>query len=364
MSNRFGTLYSLTSFGESHGKAIGGVIDGCPAGIPIDMDAVAHQMSRRRPGQNGTTTGRCEQDNVVFLSGLLNNVTTGTAIGFYVENTDCRPEDYDSISNVFRPGHADYTYFKKYNGFNDVRGGGRSSARETVSRVVAGEIARQVLNVLCPGINVRAYTQSVGDIFLEKEYTSLDLTSIDSNPVRCPDHATAQAIERLINDVRAHGDSVGGIVRCVVSGVPTGLGEPVFDKFSASLASAMMSINAAKGFEFGAGFAASTKLGSQIADEWIKDDTDIRGIRTNNNFSGGIQGGITNGEDIVFNVAFKPVASISKELSTVDRAGNETTIKIEGRHDPCVVPRAVPIVEAMTEMVLLDHLLIDRARRL
>lgn len=364
MSNRFGTLFTLTSFGESHGAALGGVIDGCPAGIALDMAEIDREVQRRRPGQSRVTTSRNEADEVRFLSGILNGQTTGAPIGFVVENKSHRSADYDSMTQAFRPGHADYTYYKKYGGNSDIRGGGRSSARETVSRVVAGAVARQVLSKMYPDLRIAAYTKSVGEIKVQKPYTELDLSLIDSNPVRCPEQETAAKMETLILNVREQGDTIGGIVECVVSGCPVGVGEPVFGKLSSQLASAMMSINAAKGFEIGMGFEGCSKMGSEVIDNWVADENDARGVRTTANNSGGIQGGISNGEDIVFRVAFKPVATLLRAVETVDRDCRPTTLKVQGRHDPCVVPRAVPIVESMAAMVLLDLILQDRARRL
>lgn len=360
--NTFGHLYRLTSFGESHGPAIGGVIDGCPAGIPVDQQAVARQMARRRPGQSALTTARDEADAVRFLSGIYNGVTTGTPIGFIIENTDRRSADYNDMSQAFRPGHADYTYHIKYAGCNDPRGGGRSSARETATRVVAGAIAEQILAKMLPGVSIHAFTRSVGDIVLDTPADSINLDAIDSNAVRCPDADTARRMEQLILDVKADGDTIGGIVECIVTGYPAGIGEPVYDKLSARLASAMMSINAAKGFEIGMGFDGTQRRGSQVSDTWVPDPADPRGIRTTANRSGGIQGGISNGEPIVFRVAFKPVATLLRDIDTVDLHGNPVTLHACGRHDPCVVPRAVPVVEAMTAMVLLDGYLERRSR--
>lgn len=361
MSNRFGTIFSLTSFGESHGVALGGVIDGCPPGITLDMDDIQRQMARRRPGQSALTTARQEDDSVVFLSGIHNGVTTGTPIGFYIANNNQRSDDYKEISMAFRPGHADYTYFKKYNGYNDIRGGGRSSARETASRVVAGAVASQILKTICPDLSITAYTHSIGDINVDGDYSTFDFTNIESNPVRCPVPEIASKMEELILEVKSEGDTVGGIVACVVKGCPVGIGEPVFDKLNARLASAMMSINAAKGIEIGMGFEGSSFRGSQKIDKWVSAPEDRRGIRTISNNSGGVQGGISNGEDIVFRVAFKPVATLLQEIDTVDAEGKNVILHARGRHDPCVVPRAVPIVEAMTSMVLLDQILLARA---
>ncbi len=364
MSNRFGSLYSLTSFGESHGPALGGVIDGCPAGIRVDMDAIATQMARRRPGQSAITTARNEADAVTFLSGILDGVTTGTPIGFTIANTNNRSGDYTEIAAAFRPSHADYTYYKKYSGHNDIRGGGRSSARETATRVVAGAVAEQVLGVLAPGLRITAYTRSVGNIALSEPARLYSREAVDASSVRCPIPAMAAEMERLILDVKREGDTIGGVVECVVSGCPVGIGEPVFDKLSARLASAMMSINAAKGFEIGMGFDGATRRGSEMIDPWEADAADPRGIHAATNRSGGIQGGLSNGEDIVFRVAFKPVATLLRDVPTVDTAGRPTLLHARGRHDPCVVPRAVPVVEAMTAMVLLDQILLDRARKL
>lgn len=364
MSNRFGKLFSLTSFGESHGPALGGVIDGCPAGIRIDVEAVSRQLARRRPGQSAITTARNEADEVHFLSGLLDGVTTGTPIGFYILNTNNRSADYSEISQAFRPGHADYTYYVKYGTHNDIRGGGRSSARETVSRVVAGAIAMQVLEKLAPGLKITAYTLSVGDIRADIASRIPSAEEIESNIVRCPDAETAERMEQLIVKVRNQGDTVGGIVRCVVSGCPVGIGQPVFGKLSASLADAMMSINAAKGFQIGMGFDGTRLTGSQALDNWVEAPEDPRGIRAAANHSGGIQGGLSNGEDIVFDVAFKPVATLLRDVETVDKHGKATVLRSRGRHDPCVVPRAVPVVESMAAMVLLDQILLDRAYRI
>lgn len=363
MSNRFGTIYSLTSFGESHGPALGGVIDGCPAGITIDTDAITAQMARRRPGQSTITTARNEADAVTFLSGILNGITTGTPIGFTIANTNNRSADYAEIAAAFRPGHADYTYYQKYNGHNDIRGGGRSSARETACRVVGGAIAEQVLAKLCPGLSISAYTRSVGPVAMTAPAALYDRSVVDASPVRCPDAAVADELERLILDVKHDGDTIGGVVECVVHRCPVGTGEPVFDKLSARLASAMMSINAAKGFEIGMGFDGTTHRGSEMLDTWVADSADPRGVRTAANHSGGIQGGIANGEDIVFRVAFKPVATLLRDVETVDTCLRPTVLHARGRHDPCVAPRAVPVVEAMTAMVLLDQIMLDRARK-
>jgi len=358
MSNTFGKIFRLTSFGESHGPAIGGVIDGVPAGFHLDAEAIQHQLDRRRPGQSTIVTARRENDTVQLLSGIMNGVTTGTPIGFIIPNTDQHSGDYDNMVQALRPSHADYTYTVKY-GLRDHRGGGRSSARETATRVVAGAVARQVLESL--GISIQAYTRSVGTIALETDYHELDLSLIDGNPVRCPDADIARAMTELIERVKAEGDTIGGVVTCVIKGVPAGLGEPVADKLNANLAAAMMSINAAKGFELGMGFEGSRRRGSEVMDPFdiMPDGT----IYTTANHSGGIQGGISNGADIYFNVAFKPVATLLRPIGTIDNAGNPVTLKARGRHDPCVVPRAVPVVEAMAAMTLLDAWLINKTVR-
>lgn len=359
--NTFGKIFTLTSFGESHGPAIGGVIDGVPPGIAIDTAEVQRQLDRRRPGQSRLTTSRPEADRVRFLSGIFEGRTTGTPIGFIVENTAQRPSDYGNLAEAYRPSHADFTYNAKY-GIRDYRGGGRSSARETISRVVAGAVARQALK--CMGISITAYTSSVGPISTAIDPLSVSEEMVEASDVRCPDTATAAEMEKLILEVKADGDTVGGIVTCVAKGVPAGLGEPVFGKLQARLADAMMSINAAHGFEYGMGFGGATRRGSEMIDTWVPDATDPRGMRTLSNNSGGIQGGISNGEAIIFRVAFKPVATLLREVRTVDIHSNETSISARGRHDPCVVSRAVPIVEAMTAMVLLDSVVLDRASRI
>lgn len=359
MSNTYGKIYRLTTFGESHGPAIGGVIDGVPAGFALDIDAIQRQLDRRRPGQSAIVTQRRESDCVQLLSGLMDGVTTGTPIGFVIPNSDQHSADYDAMRDAYRPSHADYTYDAKY-GLRDHRGGGRSSARETTCRVVGGAIARQIL--AAQGIGIAAYTRSIGDIALETPYCELDLTQVDSNPVRCPDADTARRMIELIEQVRTDGDTVGGVVTCVITGVPAGLGEPVADKLNATLAAAMMSINAAKGFELGMGFDGTRRRGSEVIDTFAI-DTDGRVI-TLANHSGGVQGGITNGADIYFNVAFKPVATLLQPVETIDRHGNPVTLQARGRHDPCVVPRAVPVVEAMAAMTLLDAWLMNRTSRL
>lgn len=356
--NEFGIIYRLTSFGESHGAAVGGVVDGMPAGITIDVDEVQRQLNRRRPGQSAIVTQRNEKDRVRFLSGIFEGVTTGTPIGFVVENEDHHSNDYSNIRDVFRPSHADYTYTSKY-GIRDYRGGGRSSARETIARVVAGALAMQALSQI--GVTVTAYTSQVGNIALDNDYRHYDLSTIESNDVRCPDADAAARMHELIRQVQADGDTIGGTVTCVVKGVPIGLGEPVFDKLHARLAYAMMSINAAKGFDYGMGFDGVGNRGSQMNDAFICTDGHIS---TTTNRSGGIQGGISNGEDIYFRVAFKPVATLLRDVETIDKDGRATTLHARGRHDPCVLPRAVPIVEAMAAMTIFDMYLLNRTARL
>lgn len=357
--NTFGELFRLTTFGESHGAGVGGVIDGMPAGVAVDTTFIQHELDRRRPGQSTLTTGRREADKVELLSGVFEGRATGCPIGFLVRNADQRSSDYDNMRDVFRPSHADYTYWRKY-GIRDHRGGGRSSARETLARVVGGAFARLALNERT-GIRVAAYTSQVGDIALPGGYADYDLSLTETNAVRCPDPATAARMERLIAEVRDAGDTVGGVVTCVVTGCPAGLGEPVFGKVQARLASAMLGINAAKGFEYGTGFAGAARRGSEENDIFAPSPATAGGITTLTNRSGGIQGGITNGQDIYFRVAFKPVATLLREQQTVDKAGNAATIAARGRHDPCVLPRAVPIVEAMTAMVMADEWLLSQA---
>ena len=347
--NSFGSLFRITTFGESHGEALGGIIDGCPPGISIDFDAIQMEMSRRKPGQSAIVTQRKEPDDVQFLSGIFEGKTTGTPIGFIIPNTNQKSKDYSHIKDNYRPSHADYVYEKKY-GIRDYRGGGRSSARETASRVVAGAIAKQMLSE----IKINAYVSSVGPIFLEKSYHELDFSNIEKNPVRCPDAETAVVMEDYIRDIRKQGDTVGGIVTCVIQNVPLGLGEPVFDKLHAELGKAMLSINAVKGFEFGSGFDGSQMKGSEHNDLFNANGS------TRTNLSGGIQGGISNGMDIYFRVAFKPVATIMQKQESLDNTGAITEMTGKGRHDPCVVPRAVPIVEAMAAIVLADFYLINK----
>ena len=358
MSNTFGNIFTLTSFGESHGKAIGGVIDGFPAGIHIDEDFVQRELARRRPGQSALTTGRKEADAVEFLSGIYEGVSTGCPIGFVVWNTNQHSSDYDNMKDVFRPSHADFTYTQKY-GIRDHRGGGRSSARETISRVVGGALAKLALKEI--GVQITAFTSQVGTLMLDKDYTRYDLSQIEENSVRCPDPELARQMEELILRVKGEGDTIGGVVSCVIQGCPIGLGQPVFGKLHAALGNAMLSINAAKGFEYGQGFGSMDLKGSQQNDLFYNENGNIA-LRTNH--SGGIQGGISNGEDIYFRVAFKPVATVLMEQSTVDKEGNETVLKARGRHDPCVLPRAVPIVEAMAAMTLLDYYLLGKVSRM
>jgi chorismate synthase len=356
--NTFGNIFRLTSFGESHGRAIGGIIDGCPAGIAVDEAFIQNELNRRRPGQSAITTARDEKDKVEFLSGIFEGKTTGTPIAFAVWNADQHSNDYENLREAFRPSHADYTYQTKY-GIRDHRGGGRSSARETISRVVAGALAKLVLRQI--GVEITAYTSQVGNIKLSGTYKNHDLSLIETNAVRCPDTETAQAMENYILQIKKEGDTIGGVVSCVIKNAPVGLGEPVFGKAHAELAAAMLSINAAHGFDYGLGFDGAALRGSETNDEFCSENGKIR-TRTNN--SGGIQGGITNGEDIYFRVLFKPVPTLLKDQNTVDLQGNETILKAKGRHDPCVLPRAVPIVEAMAALVVLDLCLRDRAHGL
>ena len=357
-NNTFGNIFRLTSFGESHGKAIGGVIDGFPAGITIDMEFIQKELNRRRPGQSAITTARKEADEVEFLSGIYEGVSTGCPIGFAVWNTNQHSNDYDNMKDVYRPSHADYTYTQKY-GIRDHRGGGRSSARETIARVVAGALAKLALRQL--GISITAFTSQVGPFKLDKDYTAYDLTSIENNPVRCPDQDLARQMADYIFRIKGEGDTIGGVISGVIKGCPVGLGQPVFGKLHAALGNAMLSINAVKGFEYGQGFSNMELKGSQQNDIFYNNNGEI-GFRSNR--SGGIQGGISNGQDIYFRVAFKPVATVLMEQPTVDIHGNETILKARGRHDPCVLPRAVPIVEAMAAMTLLDYYLLDKASTL
>ena len=351
--NTFGEIFRLTTFGESHGPAIGGVIDGMPAGISIDLGVVQHELDRRRPGQSALTTPRKESDRVEILSGLFEGKTTGTPIGFVIRNENQHSADYDNLRDVFRPSHADYTYYNKY-GIRDHRGGGRASARETAARCVAGAFAKIALQT--QGISVKAYTSQVGGIALPGTYKDYDLNAIESNAVRCPDAATAEKMADLIKSVKAEGDTIGGIITGVITGVPVGVGEPVFGKLHAALGAAMLSINAAKGFDYGSGFEGVAQRGSEQNDLFVADGEGHVHTLTNN--SGGIQGGISNGEDIYFRVAFKPVATLLREQATIDKDGHAATIKARGRHDACVLPRAVPVVESMAAMTVLDYLLL------
>ena len=358
MFNSFGNIFRLTTFGESHGPGVGGVIDGFPAGITIDMDFVQQELNRRRPGQSALTTSRQEPDKVEFLSGIFEGQSTGCPIGFIVWNQNQHSNDYENIRNLYRPSHADYTYTQKF-GLRDHRGGGRSSARETISRVVAGALAKIALKQL--GIRITAYTSQVGDIQLEKDYKEYNLDLIETNDVRCPDAEKAEEMATLIKQVKADGDTIGGVISCVIQGCPVGLGQPAFGKLHAALGNAMLSINAVKGFAYGEGFDHMNLRGSQQNDVFYNDHGCIA---TRTNHSGGIQGGISNGQDIYFRVAFKPVATLLMEQQTVDIEGNDTVVKAKGRHDPCVLPRAVPIVEAMAAMTILDYYLINRTTRL
>ena len=360
--NTFGNIFRLTSFGESHGKAIGGVIDGMPAGIDIDMEFIQHELDRRRPGQSHITTGRNEADQVEFFSGVFEGKTTGCPIGFVVYNTNQHSHDYENMRSLFRPSHADFTYYNKY-GVRDFRGGGRSSARITISRCVGGALAKLVLRQL--GISIYAYTSQVGAIALDRDYHKYDLNRIDDNIVRCPDAEKAGEMERLIAEMKAQGDTIGGVITCVIKGCPVGLGSPEFGKLHAQLGAAMLGINAAKGFEYGDGFDGITSRGSELNDVFVpSSENGVGSVTTLTNHSGGIQGGISNGQDIYFRVAFKPVATILQQQDTVDIDGNATIVKAQGRHDPCVLPRAVPIVEAMAAMVLLDDILLNRTIKL
>ena len=352
MRNTFGNLFTLTTFGESHGAAVGGVVDGMPAGIDIDLDFIQHELDRRRPGQSKITTSRQEADQVELLSGVFEGKSTGCPIGFIVRNTNQHSQDYENMRCLFRPSHADYTYQEKY-GIRDHRGGGRSSARIWISRCVGGALAKLVLRQL--GITVQAYTSQVGDIALPYDYTHYDLSLTETNAVRCPDAEKAAEMEALITKVKGEGDTIGGIITGVVKGCPAGLGEPEFDKLHAALGKAMLSINAVKGFEYGEGFAGVTARGSEQNDIFRNQDGKVT---TATNHSGGIQGGISNGQDIYFRVAFKPVATILREQETIDLEGNPTTFTAKGRHDPCVLPRAVPVVEAMAAMTILDFFLL------
>jgi len=353
--NTFGNIFRLTTFGESHGEAIGGVVDGMPAGIDIDLDFIQQELNRRRPGQSKITTSRQEADQVEILSGVFEGKSTGCPIGFLVRNTNHHSQDYENMRCLFRPSHADYTYYNKY-GIRDHRGGGRSSARITISRCVGGAFAKLVLRQL--GVSVQAYTSQVGPIALDRDYRKYDLSLTETNAVRCPDADKAREMEALITQLKADGDTIGGIITCVIKGCPIGIGEPEFGKLHAALGAAMLSINAVKGFEYGEGFDGVTARGSEQNDVFCSQEGHIM---TRTNHSGGIQGGISNGQDIYCRIAFKPVATILTEQETVDIEGNATTFKAQGRHDPCVLPRAVPIVESMAAMTILDYILLRKA---
>ncbi|MBR1548716.1 MAG: chorismate synthase [Prevotella sp.] len=368
MVNTFGTIFRLTTFGESHGEAIGGVVDGMPAGIDIDLDFIQSELSRRKPGQSHITTSRSEADRVELLSGVFEGKSTGCPIGFVVRNTNQHSSDYDNMRNLFRPSHADYTYYIKY-GTRDHRGGGRSSARITISRCVAGALAKLALRQV--GISIQAYTSQVGNIALERDYSRYDLSLTESNAVRCPDPEKAQQMISLIEQVKADGDTIGGVITCVIKGCPAGLGSPEAGKLHAQLGAAMLSINAVKGFEYGEGFAGVSQRGSEQNDVFVPSANDSKHchssaptLSTLTNHSGGIQGGISNGQDIYFRVAFKPVATLLREQQTVDIHGQATTLTARGRHDPCVLPRAVPVVEAMSAMTILDHLLLTKTAKI
>ena len=348
--NTFGNIYRLTSFGESHGEGVGGVIDGCPPGLEVDVDFIQSELERRRPGQSRITTPRVETDTVEILSGVFEGKSTNAPIGFFVRNKNQQPSDYSNIKDSYRPSHADYTYQQKY-GIRDYRGGGRSSARETIARIVGGAIAKMYLKK--QNIDIKAYTSQVGHIALENDYRMYDLSQIEDNIVRCPDQTIADQMIKLIQEVRSKGDTIGGTITGVIKGVPVGLGEPVFGKLHAALGASMLGINAVKGFEYGMGFNV-TKRGSEVNDSFYNNKGKIS---TRTNYSGGIQAGISNGQDIYFRVAFKPVSTILMEQKTVDKTGNDTLIKARGRHDPCVLPRAVPIVEAMSAMTIIDYYL-------
>lgn len=358
MGNSFGRVFRISTFGESHGLGLGAVVEGCPAGLIIDEDFIRSEMQRRKPGQSKITTQRKEEDEFQILSGVFEGKSTGTPIGLVIMNTDQKSKDYSHIADKFRPSHADFTYFEKY-GIRDYRGGGRSSARETAARVAAGAIAKLFLKH--HGITVQAFVSQVGDLKLGKPYQDLDLAKTEDNIVRCPDPETADQMIELIDQVRKDRDTIGGIVSCVVRGTPVGLGEPVFDRLHADLGKAMLSINAVKGFEYGSGFEGVKMRGSEHNDAFYQEGDRVR---TRTNHSGGIQGGISNGEDIYFNVAFKPVATIMQDQESVSESGESVVVSGKGRHDPCVVPRAVPIVEAMAALVLADHLLISRTNKL
>lgn len=358
MGNSFGKLFKITTFGESHGLALGVIIEGCPAGLKIDEAKLIAEMQRRKPGQSKITTQRKEEDEFEIKSGVFEGVTTGTPIGIVINNSDQKSKDYSHISDKFRPSHADFTYFEKY-GLRDYRGGGRSSARETAARVVAGALAKQLLET--KGISVQAFVSQVGELKLDKSYTELDLSKAEENILRCPDPEKAEEMIELIDTVRKERDTIGGVVTCVIKNSPAGIGEPVFDRLHAELGKAMLSINAVKGFEYGSGFEGVKMRGSKHNDTFIQEGDKVR---TLTNYSGGIQGGISNGEDIYFNVAFKPVATIMMDQDSVNEAGESVIVSGKGRHDPCVVPRAVPIVEAMAALVIADYILLAKTNKL
>ncbi|WP_339866686.1 chorismate synthase [uncultured Algoriphagus sp.] len=358
MGNSFGKLFKITTFGESHGLALGVIIEGCPAGLRIDEAKLIAEMQRRKPGQSKITTQRKEEDEFEIKSGVFEGVTTGTPIGIVINNSDQKSKDYSHISDKFRPSHADFTYFEKY-GLRDYRGGGRSSARETAARVVAGAIAKQLLET--KGIAIQAYVSQVGDLKLNKSHEELDLSKAEENIVRCPDPVVAEEMIELIDSVRKDRDTIGGVVSCVIKNTPVGIGEPVFDRLHAELGKAMLSINAVKGFEYGSGFEGVKMRGSKHNDVFFQEGDKVK---TKTNYSGGIQGGISNGEDIYFNVAFKPVATIMTDQASVNEAGEEVVVSGKGRHDPCVVPRAVPIVEAMAALVIADYILLAKSNKL
>ena len=359
--NTFGQIFRLTTFGESHGEAIGGVVDGMPAGVEIDVDFIQQELNRRRPGQSSITTSRKEPDQVELLSGVFEGRSTGCPIGFIVRNRNQHSSDYDNMRQLFRPSHADYTYYYKY-GTRDHRGGGRSSARITISRCVAGALAKLALHQL--GISIQAYTSQVGDVALERDYHLYNLSLTETNAVRCPDAEKAAQMIELIEKMKAEGDTIGGVITCVVKGCPPGLGEPEAHKLHADLGAAMLSINAVKGFEYGEGFAGVCQRGSEQNDVFLPSSADGLHLVTKTNHSGGIQGGISNGQDIYFRVAFKPVATLLQTQDTVDINGQATTLKARGRHDPCVLPRAVPVVEAMTAMTIFDHFLLSKTAKI
>lgn len=356
-ANTFGEIFRITTFGESHGEAIGVVIDGCPPLLDLDRDFILNELARRKPGQSVLTTGRNEDNDFEILSGVFEGKTTGTPIAMIVRNKDQHPEDYDSLKDIYRPSHADYTYQEKY-GIRDHRGGGRASARETVARVMGGAVAKLFLTR--HNISIQAYVSQVADIKVGKQYTELDLAQTECSMVRCPDAIASEKMIKLIEETKSEGDSVGGVITCVIKGVPVGLGDPVFDKLHADLGKAILSINACKGFDIGSGFDGTVLNGSQHNDEFELSDNIAQGgknITTTTNFSGGVQGGISNGEDIYFRCAFKPVSTIKSEQHTVNKNLQSVKVNITGRHDPCVLPRAVPIVESMSALVIADHLL-------